>query len=170
VTPEAISEWKSYVARLAKKAAPYDLDLDDIESRVIKIEQGIPKPPPVIASAETTRAHQVHLRKVCHLRTQLTQIQTRMIQSKSVWGHILKAVKGYLWVQPAVLALKNDTARSTVVRKVAGRLEWKYMQVGALIEAADKVIWTLKDNQRAAQAMIEAATEERFLYLQGMEK
>ncbi len=170
VTPDKIAEWKSHVARMAKKAAPYDLDLEDLEKQVIKIEQQIPAPPPLIASAEDTAKCQVHLRKVVHLRTKLTQIQTRCIQAKAVWSHILKAIKGHLWIQPEVLALKNDTARGTVVRKVAGRLEWKYTQVGALIEVADKVIWTLKDNQRAVHGMIEAATEERFLYLQGMEK
>lgn len=170
IAPDRIREWKQYVAKLAKKADPYDLDMKDLEKMVAEIEQQIPVPPPVIASVEDTRKHQVHLRKLCHLRTKLTQIQTRMAQAKYVWSHILKAIKGYLWVQPEVIALKNDTARGTVVRKVAGRLEWKYAQVNALIDAADKLIWTLKDNQRAVQAMIEAATEERFLYLQGMEK
>lgn len=170
VTPAKVKEWRGHVSRLAKKAEPYDLDMEELEKMVAEIEQQIPAPPPVIQSVDDTRKHQVHLRKLCHLRTKLTQIQTRMAQAKSVWSHILKAVKGYLWIQPEVQALKNDTARSTVVRKVAGRMEWKYAQVNALIDAADKVIWTLKDNQRAVQAMIEAATEERFLYLQGMEK
>jgi len=170
VTPEKIKEWKAHVARLAKKAAPYDLDMDDLEKRVIAIEQQIPNPPPEIRSAKDTAKCQTHLRKLAYLRTQLTQIQTRMIQAKAVWNHILKVIKGYLWIQEEVLALKNDTARSTVMRKVAGKLEWKYTLVSSLIEAADKVIWTLKDNQRAVHGMIEAATEERFLYMQGMEK
>jgi hypothetical protein len=170
VTPEKIEDWRAHVARLAKKAKPYDLDLDDIEKRVVQIEQQIPNPPPVIRTAEECSKHQAHLRKLCHLRTQLTQIQTRCIQAKAVWSHILKVIKGYLWIQPEVVALKNDTARSTVVRKVAGKLEWKYTLVGSLIDASDKVIWTLKDNQRAVQAMIQAANEEQFLYRQGMEK
>lgn len=170
VTPEKVAEWKTAAKRLAKKAEPYDIDLDDVERRIIAIEQRIPKPPPVIQSATECNAHQEHLRKLCLLRTRLTQIQSKCVQSKAVWSHVIKIIKGYLWTQPEVVALKNDTARATVTRRVMGELEWKYTLVGSLIEAADKINWTIKDNQRAVLGMIQAASEERFLYQQGMEK
>jgi hypothetical protein len=170
VTDEKVAEWRAYAKRLAKRAAPYDLDLDDIEKRIIDIEQRIPQTPPVIHSAAECTQHQSYLRRLCHLRNKLTQIQSRCIQSKAVWGHVIKMVKGYLWTQAEVVALKNDTARTTVTRRVIGRLEWNYTLVSSLIEAADKINWTIKDNQRAVLGMIQTASEERFLYQQGMEK
>jgi len=170
ITAAKLEDWRNHARRLGRRTKPYDLDLSDIEQRLVEIEQQIPATPPVIRSSQNCDQHQAHLRKLAHLRTKVAQIQTRCIQSKAVWGHVIKIIKGFLWTQPEVAALKNDTARATVSQKVMGRLEWKYTLVSSLIEAADKVVWTLKDNQRAVLGMIQTATEERFLYREGMEK
>jgi len=170
VTPAKVREWRENIKRLSRRVEDYDLDLDEISKMLRQIEAGIPDPPPIIEDAEKCRLHQRHLRKLCHLRTKCSLIQGRCIQAKTLWGHIIKIARGHLWGQPELMSLKNDTQRGDVLRRVVGNLELKYARVSSYIDHASAIIWTLKDNQRAVLGMIQAASEERFLFQAGMEK
>jgi hypothetical protein len=154
-------ELKKKCSPFLKRVAEVSFDEGAIVQLITELSDPLPTVGPIVGQDERRKASKL-LQLIQRRRSRLTQTRVSLINKQHYYSIALEGIEARARAHPDVTSLKNEPTRWAVITYLARDLPEKLARVKNLVDQADNVLWTLKDNQMAIASQIKISEEERW--------